>query len=314
MAFLIIERFVGEAKMELIKLTDNVYVMKERTINLGLITQGTKCIIIDTGLDKSIGGKINKLIKRENLELKAIIITHGHADHYGGNEKVLEQNNVPVYTSAWEANFLKEPILEPFSIFSGVNPPKIMQNKFYMAPASPAEDINEQEDFLKEWGLEVIPLPGHTLGMIGIKKEGVMFTGDAYYNESVLNKHPIPFLMDVDKLIDTLKWLKESSFGKYHVPSHQGIYKVGSETEQIIVKNIERLKDLYMLIENSIKYGPKTNIELIKIAFEKYNVKCSTFIVYQLVMVTINAYLSSMLDKGIIKPVIDDNILLWSYK
>ncbi len=299
--------------MELKKLTNNVYVMEGRTINLGLITKGSKCIIIDTGLDKSIGGKINKILKEKNLELKAIIITHGHADHFGGNEKILEKNNVPVYTSAWEVKFLKETKLEPFSIFCGVNPPQIMRNKYFMAPASPAEDIYEQGDFLKEWGLEVIPLPGHTLGMIGIKKEGVMFIGDAYYNEMILKKHPIPFLMDVDKLIDTLNWLKEPSASEYHVPSHQGIYKVGSETEQIIDKNIERLNDLYMLIENSIKCGPKTTTELIKIAFEKYNVKCSTFIVYQLVMVTINAYLSSMLDKKIIKPLIDDNILLWAY-
>ena len=298
--------------MQLKQMSEKVFVIESRTINLGLIVEGKECIIIDTGLDKTSGQKIFNLIVDNNLELQAVVNTHGHADHFGGNQKLLELRNVPVYTSAWEVNFLKTPKLEPFSLFCGVNPPHVLQNKFYMAPKSPGEDILNHKEFINYWGLEIIPLPGHTLGMIGIQKDGIFFVGDAYLSEGPLAKHPVPFIADVDASIETLVMLLDYCGCDFHVNSHQGIYSTKGETKQIIEVNIKRLKDIYKLIEETISVTPKTSEELVKIALEYVNVDCNTYLVYQLIIVTINAYLSSLLDKQKIQPIMKNNVLYWS--
>ena len=293
-------------------MTEKVFVIENRTINLGLIIQGKECVVIDTGLDKTSGQKIYNLILEHNLELQAIINTHGHADHFGGNQKLVELTKVPVYSSSWEVQFLKTPKLEPFSLFCGVNPPRILQNKFYMAPKSSGEDIFLHRDFIDYWGLDIIPLPGHTLGMIGIQREGVFFVGDAYLSEAPLAKHPVPFLMDVDASMKTLVMLRDYQGCDFHVSSHQGIYSTNNEAGQVIEANIRRLEEIYDVLEKSICSSPKTSQELAKIALEYVNSECNTYLVYQLVVVTINAYLSSMLDKQKIQPIMKSNILYWS--
>lgn len=298
--------------MQLKQISEKVYVIQSRTINLGLILQGRECIVIDTGLDKTSGQMLYNLIKEKGLELKAIINTHGHADHFGGNAKLVKLTNAPVYSSAWEVNFLKTPLLEPFSLFSGVNPPQILKNKFYMAPYSPGEDILGNKKFTDYWGIEIVPLPGHTLGMIGIKKDNIIFVGDAYLCKKVLDKHPVPFLADVDALLETLAMLKDYQQCDYQINSHQGIYANTEAVRKVIELNIQRLEEIYTFLKISLKKGPKTTEELVKALLEHVNVVYTTYLVYQLITVTVNAYLASLLDKHMIEPIIENNILYWS--
>ena len=298
--------------MHLNQITEKVFVIQSRTINLGLILQGKECILIDTGLDKTSGQMIYNLISEKGLQLKAIINTHGHADHFGGNARLVKLANVPVYSSAWEVNFLKSPLLEPFSLFCGVNPPQILQNKFYMAPCSPGENILSNKDFINYWGIEVVPLPGHTLGMIGIRKDNVIFVGDAYLCKKILDKHPVPFLADVDALIGTLAMLKDYQDCDYQINSHHGIYSNLKDARHVIELNIQRLEEIYAVLKKTLDKSPKTTEELVKATLEYVNVECITYLVYQLIIVTINAYLASLLDKHMIQPIIKNNILYWS--
>ncbi|WP_028309210.1 MBL fold metallo-hydrolase [Desulfitibacter alkalitolerans] len=298
--------------MHLKQINENVFVIQSRTINLGLIVQDKECIVIDTGLDKTSGQMVYNLINEMGLQLQAIINTHGHADHFGGNQRLVKLTNAPVYSSAWEINFLKSPMLEPFSLFCGVNPPQILKNKFYMAPSSPGEDIFCNKDFINTWGLEIVPLPGHTLGMIGIIKNDVFFVGDAYFCKNVLDKHPVPFLVDVDALIETLAMLKDKYDCYYQINSHQGIYSTSQNARQIIDFNINRIEEIYNVLEKNLDKGLKTSEELVKAALEYVKVECRTYLVYHLIIVTVNAYLASLLDKDIVEPVIRNNILYWS--
>ena len=53
-----------------------------------------ECYVIDPGSDHE---KIAKFIRQEGLQLKAIILTHGHIDHFGGVKKLQELIPCPVY-------------------------------------------------------------------------------------------------------------------------------------------------------------------------------------------------------------------------
>ncbi|MEW6622725.1 MAG: MBL fold metallo-hydrolase [Bacillota bacterium] len=298
-------------KNSLQQISENVFVYMGGTTNYGVITHKNRCIIIDTGLDKTSGQKLYQEVTRCNWKPAAIINTHAHADHFGGNNRLVELAKCPVYCSPWENNFLQEPILEPFSLFCGVNPPKNLQNKFLMAQKSPGEDIFQEGETLKEWGIEVVPLPGHTLGMIGIKKEDVLFTGDAYISSKVMEKHPIPFLMDVEESYKSLELLLTEPLNCcIHVIAHQGIY-VRPEAACEIESYKDRIREIYLLLKESVQEGPKTTEQLMQLVLRYFYLEVKTLAVYQLIMVTIHAYLAALLNKQEIAPLFTDSTLYW---
>jgi glyoxylase-like metal-dependent hydrolase (beta-lactamase superfamily II) len=74
--------------MELKKITERVYYIPNPA-NIGVVKDGEKsAILIDTGLDDDTGKKVLRLLEENNLFVKAIINTHSHADHCGGNRYI----------------------------------------------------------------------------------------------------------------------------------------------------------------------------------------------------------------------------------
>src|SRR5918911_4068818 len=83
--------------------------------NLGVVTTGDGgAIAIDTGLDKDTGRLIRKALDEARLILRAIINTHHHADHIGGNDYLVRNlPGVEVYAPRLEAALIENPLLEP---------------------------------------------------------------------------------------------------------------------------------------------------------------------------------------------------------
>lgn len=138
----------------------------ESPAKIGIYKQNdTDIYLIDSGNDKEAGKKVLKIANQHNWKIKAIINTHSNADHIGGNHYIQEQTGCPVFANGIEAAFTCYPILEPSFLYGGY-PCKELCNKFLLAKKSQAIDIRHN-DFPRE--LEVIPLPGHFLDMIGLR-------------------------------------------------------------------------------------------------------------------------------------------------
>ena len=104
-------------------------------------------------IDPANSIKILEYIEKNNLLLKAILITHHHADHTDGIEGLLNKNKVPVYSPNKEIKYTN----------------KIIHDK---------EIIN-----LGFISLEVIATPGHTLDHVVLhdKKNDILFSGDTLF-------------------------------------------------------------------------------------------------------------------------------------
>lgn len=114
---------------------------------------------------------IKNFIKKEGLDLKFIINTHGHGDHIGANAFF----GVPIFIHKLDKDFLKDP---------GRN----MSRLFMTGIVSPwAEKLLEEGDILSLGGLElkVLHTPGHTPGSVSLVLDGVVFTGDALFAGSI---------------------------------------------------------------------------------------------------------------------------------
>lgn len=126
------------------KLSENVFYIAGRT-NIGVITSSkNECIIIDSGINENYGRRILKILSSNNLKIKALINTHAHADHIGGNKIIYERTNVKIYSSFGEKPFIENPLLEPLYLY-GAFPPKMLRNKLFMAEPTPIYDILEND-------------------------------------------------------------------------------------------------------------------------------------------------------------------------
>jgi len=192
--------------MELKKITELVYYIPNPA-NIGVVKDGEKSVIlIDTGLDDDTGKKVLRLLEENGLFPKAIVNTHSHADHCGGNRYIKERTGATIYASEIESAIIQYPLLEPLYLFSGASPLRDLQNKFLMAQSSSVDHvIKKDERKLKfdEIELGIVPLSGHTLNRIGIEADNVLFCADSLFSEDVLKKHKIPFYVDIDRARET---------------------------------------------------------------------------------------------------------------
>lgn len=154
-------------------------------------------LIVDSGLDADHGKKIVKALKEKDLEPRAILNTHSHADHFGGNA-FLESKfpEIKVFAPPLEEAILRYPILEPIYLF-GARPPKVLQNKFLMAPASNAR-LAPEPGLCKIVGvsLELLEVAGHASMMYAVRVGSFLYAADVLFGVEVLQKHPMSFCVD----------------------------------------------------------------------------------------------------------------------
>lgn len=100
--------------------------------------------------------EINRLVAAQNLQIRAILITHEHNDHAAEALPLQQKYNVPVYTSA--ANI---PLLR-----AAATP---IADKATVAP-SPA------------LALQLHLTPGHTVGHAAFEINGFLFSGDCLFH------------------------------------------------------------------------------------------------------------------------------------
>ncbi len=295
--------------MELIKITERVYYIRDTT-NIGVIKDGNGAILIDTGLDDVTAQQIIDLLAENGLSIKAIINTHSHGDHCGGNAYIQKKTNAEIYASEIEASIIQSPILEPIYFFSGAWPIKDLQIRILNAPPSNVHHIikpNETNtiDF-DNVSVEIVSLPGHSPNQIGIALDGVLFCADTVLPEILLKKYIIPYHIDIGKLKKSLEFLKESKYDIY-IPSH------ADHTNKINVmveKNVKVIEKIENFIVESLK-DRKTLDLLLKEVCDSFGLSVETPRVYLVTKTAIMAYLTALYRDSVVKIEIEDNKMFW---
>ncbi len=295
--------------MELRRIAENVWYIPN-VVNIGVIRdENSSVILIDTGIDAGIGKKILGLLEQEKLTLKAIINTHSHADHCGGNKYLQKATDALTYAPEFEEAIIRNPYLEPWYLFSGAAPISDLQNKFLMAKSSKVDHIikiDEQSLAFDQVELNIIPLPGHALNQIGIEINSVCFCADSIFSEEVLAKHKVPFFIDIKNTIVTLNYLLSTQFS-FYVPSHA---KPSPNISNVIEANIKSIKEIEKLIFN-ILTEPKTTDQVIKDVSDHFQISITRVNQYFLLKTPILAYLSFLRNQQKIHVKPRSNELIW---
>ena len=277
-------------------------------VNVGVIKSGGEAAVVDTGLDKDSGRAIRKALEDEGLTLKAIINTHSHADHYGGNDYLTRNLGAEVYAPEVEAGIIANPILEPLYLFHGAAPIGSLRNRFVMAKPSPVHHIIQPgEATIIGRELEIVPLPGHSPNQVGVLCDGVLFCADTVFSGRVIDKYRVPVVQDVGSHLETLERLMNTRHGLY-VPSHTEPVGDIRPLAQLNLDTTNRiLDDVYEVLDE-----PKTSEQVQAELCTLYGLDLDVVQQYYLVHTTVMAYLGHLHETKRIKAELKGNNLYWA--
>ena len=130
-----------------------------------------QCMIIDLGVNPSI---VSDFIKKMELEVKYLVLTHGHYDHVHFVGEYM--NLYPQAKVICHADEHKVLLDEDANVTSLVGCPCVYDFDYTF--------VNHGDNLiLDELEFEILNFPGHTPGCICLlcKNENVMFTGDVLF-------------------------------------------------------------------------------------------------------------------------------------
>jgi glyoxylase-like metal-dependent hydrolase (beta-lactamase superfamily II) len=221
--------------------------------NLGIVATGDGgAIAIDTGLDKDTGRLIRKALEEARLTLHAIVSTHHHADHIGGNDYLVRNlPGVAVYAPDLEAALIEHPILEPIYLNMGAQPLAALQNKWLMAKGTRVDHtIHGERLDIAGAALELIALPGHSINQVGVAVDGVCFAADGFFGPALLQKHGIPYAHDVAAQLASLDRL--AARGEiYFLPGH-GDLAAHDGLEELLAANQAAINRSTQLVREAL--------------------------------------------------------------
>ncbi|HET8985036.1 MAG TPA: MBL fold metallo-hydrolase [Trueperaceae bacterium] len=169
-------------------------------VNCAIIEAPDKtAVLVDSGQDADYGKGVRRALTGLGLTPTAIICTHSHADHYGGNAYLLKQfPDVEVIAPQVEANIIRSPELEPIYLFHGAAPLPELQSKWLKAPASPVHrEVEAGAHTVGGVPLELIDVRGHSHRQLAVRVADVLLAADAVFGSETLTRYPLPFGQDI---------------------------------------------------------------------------------------------------------------------
>ncbi|MCB0255646.1 MAG: MBL fold metallo-hydrolase [Anaerolineae bacterium] len=296
--------------MNLVQLTDSAYHLRAGS-NAGLLVQDGRALLVDTGLDRDAARRILKHVAALNVALAGVLITHAHADHFGGAGEIKRRTGVPVLAPAFEAAVVENPALEPVYLFSGAQPTRELQGKFILAQPCQLDGLlppGYQEVFGFE--IDVIPAPGHAHNqvMVGWPGQRVCFAADAYFPPEVLDKYGIPFYVDIDQTLATLGSLPALPYSLF-AQGHGDAYDRNS-LEEVLDYNVRRIEMIRQLVYDALP-APADDSQVLKRVADTMELSIQQPAIYYLTRTTIHACLNSLRQASRVDLALDGNRLLW---
>ncbi len=143
--------------------------------NCYLIPGGDNKVI---AVDPASAAEVSEFLEENGAELGAIIITHGHFDHFAGAAALKERTGAPVYAPEADAEMLSDADKCWAWFMRGVE----------FAPVIPDKTFKDGEEF-SACGVtfKVMAAPGHTAGscLLFCEKYGAALTGDVIFRDSI---------------------------------------------------------------------------------------------------------------------------------
>lgn len=194
-------------RIRTIPFDENVYIYYDE--------QSLDACIIDPGGSFE---KIREFVNKKNLNIKAVILTHAHADHIGALQEIIDQyKDIEVIAAKREKKILNSPAYNLTINFG-------MKNTSFEATRY-VEDGDTYQIGGKT--LKFIVTPGHTSGSMCVFDGEIMFTGDTLFEGSI-GRTDLP-TGSYQEMENSLKKLSQMNEDIIILPGHGEQSSIGQE-------------------------------------------------------------------------------------
>jgi glyoxylase-like metal-dependent hydrolase (beta-lactamase superfamily II) len=295
----------------LIPLADRAWVLPGG-VNIGVLANDDgQIVLVDTGLNDSSAKKALRVVREElGGEVVAVLTTHAHADHFGGNATIVKRTGAVVHAPKFDEAFLRYPLLQPASIFGGADPLDTLRGNFLLADASPVDVVVEPGAHeIAGICVEAVALYGHSPGQLGYVAGDVFFCADVVLPANVLDKYRIPYLFS---LTDHLAAL-ERARGTPHrvaVAGHGPIFEAGQLDVAIDLNASLARRVGEAILELTVT--PRSAEAILEEILRRFDAPVGDAPSFYLLQPTVFAFLSHLHRSGEIGHEIRDGRSLWT--
>ncbi|MBQ0051525.1 MAG: MBL fold metallo-hydrolase [Treponema sp.] len=275
--------------------------------------------LIESGNDDTSGLKLLELIAEmfPQGKLKAVINTHSHADHCGGNAILVEKTGCEIWASKGEASLMEYPSIETQLIWGGT-PIHDILSKFLLARPCHVTKIFDGEELIhipveaenSEITLQIVSLPGHYVDQTGLlftdtDGKKIFFAGDALSGRNVIKTYWIQYLLDERQTKESLHKVSQVQADLY-IPGHGDSV---DSVDGIVELNLLAILETENMILDELK-TPKTTEEILKAVADRNLITLRTS-QFCLIGSTLRSYLTGLYESGKITYEIQNNSWKW---
>jgi len=312
------------------RISEHIFLLKSST-NIGIISlpERRELYLIDSANDDyTVENIVNFLMEKfSGYSIKAVMNTHSHADHCGGNDWLVRNMGCEIWCPEGEASLMEYPIIEADLIWGGTPVHELRSNFLLAKPCkvdyvlkekfsistekleSPFE--SESTETETEIQIEPVPLPGHYLkpaGFLITDTDGTksFFLGDAISGRNVLNKYWIQYLLDESQSKESIKKVAETE-ADFYIPGHGDMV---TEIEGLAELNMLAILETENLILDALKSSPKTHEEILKEVADRNGIRLGVSQFF-LIGSTIRSYLTGLYEEKRVAFKLVNNQMKW---
>ena len=142
---------------------ENCYIVYDENRNAAVIDPGDEAI------------DILSVVTEESLDVKGILLTHGHFDHTGAVSDIRKETGAQVYLHEQD-EFLIKAGPEQAKLF-GLKPPPVFKADVYVKEGSVIH--------IGDLSFKVLHTPGHTPGSVSFLIQDALFCGDTLFHGGI---------------------------------------------------------------------------------------------------------------------------------
>lgn len=164
--------------------------------------------------------KILAFIDEEQLTIESVVLTHTHFDHMMSAAELCLATDAPLYVGMLDEPALSDPVRNLSGVFQMCAPLRLSADKTL-----------REGDVLRvgELSFTVMETPGHTPGCICLFRDGVLFSGDTLFRDSI-GRVDFPG-GDVPKMLASLRRLAALPPETVVYSGHGATTTIGREVE-----------------------------------------------------------------------------------